>query len=63
MLYRVERTKKTVLKTTGIDRQLHWQFESEVSKWREIFRCILDVVFFLSKRQLPFRESATELNN
>ena len=55
--------EKTVLKTTGIDQQLQWQFESEVSKWREIFRCILDVVLFLSERQLPFRESTTELNN
>ena len=36
---------------------------SEVSKWREIFRCMLDVVLFLSERQLPFRGSTTELNN
>ena len=55
--------EKTVLRTTGIDQQLQLQFESEVSKWREIFRCILDVVLFLSKRQLPFRGSTTELNN
>ena len=54
---------KTVLRTTGIDQQLQLQFESEVSKWREIFRCILDVVLFLSERQLPFRGSTTELNN
>ena len=55
--------EKTVLKTTGIDEQLQWQFKSEVSKWREIFRCILDVVLFLSERQLPFRGSTTELKN
>ena len=55
--------EKTVLKTTGIDQQLQWQFESEVSKWREIFRCILDAVLFLSERQLPFHGSTTELNN
>ena len=55
--------EKTVLKTTGINQQLQWQFESEVSKWREIFRCILGVVLFLSERQLPFRGSTTELNN
>ena len=55
--------EKTVLRTTGIDQQLQSQFESEVSKWREIFRCILDVVLFLSERQLPFRGSTTELNN
>ena len=54
---------KTVLRTTGIDQQLQLQFESEVSKWREIFRCILDVALFLSERQLPFRGSTTELNN
>ena len=55
--------EKTVLKTTGSDQQLQWQFESEVSKWHEIFRCILDVALFLSERQLPFRGSTTELNN
>ena len=55
--------EKTVLRTTGIDQQLQSQFESEVSKCREIFRCILDVVLFLSERQLPFRGSTTELNN
>ena len=58
-----KRLRKTVLRTTGIDQQLQSQFESEVSKWREIFRCILDVVLFLSERQLPFRGSTTELNN
>ena len=55
--------EKTVLKTTGSDQQLQWQFESEVSKWHEIFRCILDVALFLSERQLSFRGSTTELNN
>ena len=30
---------------------------------REIFRALLDVVLFLSERQLPFRGSTTELNN
>ena len=55
--------EKNVLRTTGIDQQLQSQFESEVSKWREIFRSILDVVLFLSERQLPFRGSTTELNN
>ena len=58
-----KRLRKTVLRTTGIDQQLQSQFESEVSRWREIFRCILDVVLFLSERQLPFRGSTTELNN
>ena len=55
--------EKIVLKTTGIDQQLQWQFESEVSKLREIFRFILDIVLFLQERQLPFRGSSTELNN
>ena len=55
--------EKTVLRTTGIDQQLQSQFESEESKWREIFRCILDVVLFLLERQLLFRGSTTELNN
>ena len=48
--------EKTVLRTTGIDQQLQSQFESEVSKWREIFRCILDVVLFLRSDNFPFAD-------
>ena len=51
------------MKTTGIDQQLQWQLQSEISRWREAFRCILDVVLFLSERNLPFRGSTTELCN
>ncbi len=34
-----------------------------MAKWREVFRCILDVVLFLSERNLPFRGSTIKLDD
>ena len=34
-----------------------------MAKWREIFRCILDVVLFLAERNLPFRGSTIKLDD
>ena len=48
---------------TGIDHNLKKQFDAEMSKWCEVFRCILDVVLFLSERNLPFRGSTTKLGD
>ena len=65
MCYAISRGKnsKNRTKNSWDCQQLQSQFESEVSKWREIFLCILVVVLFLSERQLPFRGSTTECNN
>ena len=47
----------------GIDSSLQKQFATEMAKWREIFRCILDVVLFLAERNLPFRGSSIKLDD
>ena len=47
----------------GIDSSLQKQFATEMAKWREIFRCILDVVLFLAERNLPFRGSTIKLDD
>ena len=52
--------EKSLNESTGTDHNLKKQFDAEMSKWREVFRCILDVLF-LSERNLPFRGSTTKL--
>ena len=47
----------------GIDSALQKQLDAETAKWREIFRCILDVVLFLSERNLPFRGSSSKIGD
>ena len=47
--------EQSLQKKTGIDSALQKEIETETSKWREILRCILDVILFLSERNLAFR--------
>lgn len=44
-------------KEKGIDAKLESTINREAAKWREIFRCILDVTLFLASRNFPFRGS------
>ena len=66
MCYSISRgknSKKPYLKQLELISNFNGSSKKEVSKWREIFQCILDVVLFLSEQQLPFCRSTTELNN
>ena len=55
--------EKSLNESVGIDNSLQKQYATEMRKWREVFRCILDVVLFLSERNLPFRGSTTKLDD
>ena len=48
-------------KHSGIDMALQKQIEAETAKWREIFRCILNVTLFLAERNLPFRGCSSKI--
>ena len=47
----------------GIDSALQRQIDSETAKWKQILRCILDVVLFLAERNLPFRGSSSTVGD
>lgn len=47
--------QESLTKESGIDSALQKQMKAEVVKWREIFRCILNVTLFLAKQHLSFR--------
>jgi hypothetical protein len=55
--------EKSLNESVGIDNSLQKQYATEIRKWQEVFRCILDVVLFLSERNLPFRGSTTKLDD
>ena len=46
--------EKSLQKCTGIDSALQKQIVEQISQWREILKCILDVVFFLAEHNLSF---------
>ena len=55
--------EKNLNESVRIDNSLQKQFATEMAKWCEVFRCILDIVLFLSERNLPFRDSTTKLDD
>lgn len=55
--------QKRLKELVGIDCSLQKQFDAEMARWREVFRCILDVILFMSERNLPFRGSTTKLDD
>lgn len=55
--------EKNLNELVGNDSSLQKHFATEMAKWREIFRCILDVVLFLAERNLPFRGSTIKLDD
>ena len=57
--------EKNLNELVGIDSSLQKQFASktETAKWREIFRCILEVVLFLAERNLPVCGSTIKLDD
>ncbi len=40
---------------TGIDSKLEKAIANETERWKEIFRCIIQVTLFLTSRNLAFR--------
>ena len=50
-----------VKEKTGIDSAIQKQIDAEAAKWKEILKCILDVILFLAERNLPFRGSSSKV--
>ncbi|XP_065903748.1 zinc finger MYM-type protein 1-like [Dysidea avara] len=50
-------------KKTGIDAAMQRQIDEETAKWKEILKCILDVILFLAERNLPFRGSSNKIGD
>ncbi|XP_065902561.1 uncharacterized protein [Dysidea avara] len=50
-------------KKTGIDAAMQRQIDEETTKWKEIPKCILDVILFLAEHNLPFRGSSSKIGD
>ncbi|MCY3927482.1 MAG: DUF4371 domain-containing protein [Acidobacteria bacterium] len=55
--------EKSLQKCSGIDSALQKQIVEQISQWREILKCILDVVFFLAEHNLPFRGHSSKIGD
>jgi len=47
----------------GVDDAIQRKIDAETAKWREILKCILDVILFLAERNLPLRGSSSRIGD
>ena len=56
----IEKSIKVAIKEKkGIDSALQKQTDIDTAKWKQLLRCILDVILFLAERNLPFCGSSS----
>ena len=56
-------TERRLAVSSGVDMQLEKELLSEVQKWREILKRIIDVVLFMRKTGLAFRGSSQRIGS
>ena len=56
-------TERRLSVTAGVNMQLEKRLLSEMEKWREILKRVIDVVLFISERGLAFRGSSQRIGS
>ena len=60
----IEKSIKVAIKEKkGIDSALQKQTDIDTAKWKQLLRCILDVIVFLAERNLPFCGSSSAVGD